>query len=150
MNEDRLDRALNSKPSDSFELIFWYIDKINSLRAHFWPPHYLEPYVREMAVPVEQLYTEWLMSKGFQKNDQDLSQYLYLVLPYISFRILNARGTKPVSIFKATANQKKRLIDCMIEELHELPDTPLLRAMMRESLKTLLEFLESLRCQREQ
>jgi hypothetical protein len=150
MNGETSERILTEKPHEAFEQVFWHIDTINIRRGYGYPPEFLEMYVREMAEPVEQLYTEWLRSRGIQQDGCGLSEYLYLVLPYISFRLLNARGTKPVNIFKVTSAQKKRFIDCMVEELHELPDSPLLRAMMMESLNTLLGFLENLRCRREQ
>jgi hypothetical protein len=150
MNEELTGRVSSEKPVDEFEQIFWHFDRINLRRSCYASPEFLEPYVREVAGLVEQLYAEWLQARGLKKDDHGFSEYLFLVLPYISFRILNSRGSKPVSIFKVNSDQKKRFIDCMVEELHELPDTPIVRAMMKETLNMLLEFLESLRCRREQ
>lgn len=150
MKEQLTGRILSEKPLDQFERIFWLLDRINLNRRSYAPPEFLESYVREIADLVEQLYTEWLHARGVKQDNQGLSEYLFLVLPYISFRILNARGSKPVSIFKVNSDQKKRFVDCMIEDLHELPDSPIVRAMMKETLNMLLEFLESLRCRREQ
>ena len=150
INNDITEPMLSKKPEDRFEQVFWYIDQINVRRGHYWSPQSLESYVRGLGEPVEQLYTEWLRAQGLRQEDGEPAEYLYLVLPYISFRFLNARGIKPVDLFKVTSAQKKKFIDCMVEELSELPDSPLLRAMMMESLNTLLGFLQSLRCRREQ
>ena len=99
---------------------------------------------------MERLYSDWLIASGEHKPGEGLSEYLFFVMPYLSFRLLNSPPSKEVDIFKASPAQKKRFIDCMVEELHELPDNPMLRACMKESLKRLLLFLESLRIQREQ
>lgn len=149
MNIERIEPILSKKPDDRFEQVFWYINQINVRRGHYWSPQSLESYVRGLGESVEQLYTEWLGSQGRQQEDGEPAEYLYLVLPYISFRFLNARGIKPVDLFKVTSAQKKKFIDRMVVELSELPDSPLLRAMMMTSLNTLLGFLEGLRWRRE-
>jgi hypothetical protein len=150
MNNETTEPNWSSKPQDAFEQVFWHLDKINMLRGDYYTPEALEPYVRWLGEVVERLYTEWLRAHGLQQEDGEPAEYLYLVLPYISFRLLNARGIKPVDLFKVTSTKKKKFIDCMVEELHELPDSPLLRVMMMESLNTLLRFLEGLRCRRDQ
>jgi hypothetical protein len=150
MNQELANRISPQEPSEPLEQIFWRIDKINRLRSCHWSPHYLESYVRQLADGVEEQYINWLKAEGVKRDEGDFAQYLYLVLPWLSFRLLNSPGTKEVNIFKVSSGQKKRFIDIMIEELHELPDDPLLRAMMRESLNMLLSFLDSLRYRREQ
>jgi hypothetical protein len=140
----------NEGPRDRFERVFWHLDKINSQRSDDWPLEYLELSVRELSDLLEELYTEWLKASGAHKAEKDLSQYLFFVMPYVSFRLLNSPPSKAVDIFKASSTQKKRFLDCMAEELHELPDNPLVRALMKESLKTLLTFLEGLKLRREQ
>jgi hypothetical protein len=140
----------NEGPTDRFERVFWHLDKINSQRRCCWPPAYIELRVRELADLLEELYTEWLQVSGVQQTEEDLSQYLYFVMPYTSFRLLNSPASKDVEIFKASSAQKKRFLDCIAEELHELPDNALVRALMKESLKTLLTFLEGLKLRREQ
>jgi|GEM_PF-2236767 len=150
MNNETTEPVSSKKPEDTFEQVFWYIEQINVRRGHYWSPQALESYVRGLGESVEQLYTEWLRAQGLQQDDGEPAEYLYLVLPYISFRFLNARGIKPVDLFKVTSAQKKKFIGCMVEQFHEVPDSPLLRAMMMESLNTLIGFLESLRCRREQ
>jgi len=149
MDEQLAHRISNHEPSEPLEKIFWGIREIHRLRSCHWSPRSLEPKVRELADGVEAQYIDWLRAQGVQGGDGELSQYLYLVLPYLSFRLLNAPASKEVDIFKVSASQKTRFIDLMVEELHELPDNPFLRAMMKESLKTLLVFLDNLRCRRE-
>lgn len=150
MNQELANRNPQQEPSEPLEQIFWRIDRINFLRSCHWPPEYLESYVRQLADGVEEQYIDWLKVQGIKKCEGDFAQYLYLLLPYLSFRLLNAPASKEVNIFKVSSGQKKQFIDIMVEELHELPDDPILRAMMKESLKTLLLFLESLRLRREQ
>lgn len=149
MDEQLANRISNHQPSEPLEKIFWGISEIHRLRTCHWSPRSLEPKVRELADVVEAQYIDWLRAQGVQGGDSQLSQYLYLVLPYLSFRLLNAPPSKEVNLFKVSASQKNRFIDLMVEELHELPDDPLLRAMLKASLKTLLTFLQSLRCRRE-
>jgi hypothetical protein len=148
MNQELANRIARDKPEDAYEQIFWYVDRINLQRSCHWPADYLEPCVRELADVIEGLYAEWLRARGISKTDQDQSEYLYMVLPYVSFRFLNSQASKEVAIFKASSDQKRRFIKCMAEELHELSDGPLLRAVIAQSLKTLLSFLESVQLRR--
>lgn len=150
MNNETTEPRWSSKPQDTFEQVFWSLGKIDLFRGYYYTPEALEPYVRGLGEVVERLYTEWLRAKGLQQEDGEPAEYRYRVLPYISFRLRNARGIKPADLFKVTSAQKKDFIDCMVEELRELPDSPLLRVMMMESLKSLLRFLEDLRCRRGQ
>jgi hypothetical protein len=149
MNQDLAERISNQKPSERFEQIFWHLDRINVYRSYRWSPQFLEPSVRELAGLIEEFYVDWLRAKGMQQPNDDLSEYLYLVTPYISFRLFNSSASRPVNIFKLSSVQKKQFTDCMVEDLYELPSSPLVRALVKESLKTLLEFLESLRSRRE-
>jgi len=149
MDEQLANRISSHEPSEPLEKIFWGISEIHRLRTGHWSPRSLEPKVRELADVVEAQYIDWLRAQGVQGGDGELSQYLYLVLPYLSFRLLNGPASKEIDLCKVSASQKNRFIDLMVEELHELPDNPFLRAMMKESLKTLLVFLENLRCRRE-
>jgi hypothetical protein len=129
--------------------VFWYLDKINQRRSCHWSAESLEWDVREFAALVEELYGEWLRATGLQKGN-DGSEWQYLVLPYISFRLLNGSRAKEVDIFTISSAQRKRFLQVLAEDLHELPDNPLVHAMMKESLRTLHVFLQSLKLRRQQ
>jgi hypothetical protein len=150
MNQELAERVSSGKPNDPFEQVFWYIDNVNFRRSCYWPPHHLETHVRDLANHVEELYTDWLKARNLQGEDQELSQYLVLVLPYISFRFMNARGYGEVDMFKVSAAKKKQFLDVMFEEHLGIPDNLLTRAMINEAFKTLLSFISSIQYRREQ
>jgi hypothetical protein len=59
----------------------------------------------------------------------------------VSFRFLTARGRKEVDIWRANAGQIKRLVDGLLEEVLELPDNPIVRAMVKETVVIFLKFM---------
>jgi hypothetical protein len=138
------------KPSDPFEQILWHLEQINQKRSYRWPPEQLEPQVRELASLIESLYHNWLKINNHKNSTQEHSEYLYFVLPYVSFRLLNYPSSKTINIFEASSSQKKQFLALMTDELHELPDSNLVRALLKESLNTLLTFLKSLKHRCEQ
>lgn len=150
MNQELLKRIPNEEPSDPYERIFWHLDKINLRRSCYWNPQHLEYGVRELGGLIEDLYLDWLRARGVKTREDEAAEYSYLVLPYISFRLLNSPASREVNIFRSSSEQKKRFLNHMMQEHHELPDNPFFRALMAESLKTFLMFLESVRLRREQ
>jgi hypothetical protein len=150
MNQEILNRYPAEKPIDPHELVFWYLDSINLHRRRYWRPEMLEPNVRELGDHLEDLYTDWLRAEGIKATGDDLIPYLYLVLPYISFRLLNSKPSIEVSIFDVSSAQKTRFIDYMITQHEEFADNTFLRKMLEESLKKFLTFLKAIRRRREQ
>jgi len=142
--------TVTEKPSDPFEQVLWHLEQIKRKRSYRWPPEQLEPQVRELASLIEGIYQNWLKINNHKKSTQEHSEYLYFVLPYVSFRLLNYPSSKKINLFEASASQKKQFLDLMTKELHELPDSNLVRALLKESLNTLLIFLKSMKHRCEQ
>lgn len=131
-------RAKIPEPTDPQEKLFWYADQINVKRFLGWDDRSYEPAVRKLAELLEEHYAEWLRRRGIK---DDLSNYLLDVLPYVSFRFFNAPARREVDIWEANPSQRKRFIDCLVNDVIGLPDDPMARAVTRESVKLLLMFL---------
>lgn len=147
MNRAIKERIAQERPTDEVECLYWLIDSINLRRSCYWEPRHYEDRVRELGDLVTELFKKWLRAQGMIK---DIAGYEYLVLPYISFRFFSAPPSKEVDIFTATSSQKNRLISHIVEDMKEIPDSRMFRAMMRESLNVFLSFLASIRRSRVQ
>jgi hypothetical protein len=137
-NSNSKQRDMLTKPTEPKEKVFWLIDQINNYRSIYGSQCIYDSLLIELGKTIEGQYTDWLRQK---KLTDELTNYQVVVLPYVSFRFLTARGRKEVDIWKASAGQIKRLIDGLLEEVLELPDNPIVRAMVKETVVIFLKFM---------
>jgi hypothetical protein len=138
------------EPETDLEKVFWLVDKINYRRSLLWSPHMFEADVRRLGDLVEDLYANWLRERGVASDPSDVGAYLFIVLPYISYRFFNSVRLREVNLWESTHSQRKKIVQCLLDELIELPKVPLARAMVRESVNTFLSFLRVMGARRMQ
>ena len=141
-NSDLEGRAMLEKPVDAREKAFWIADRINYYRGVYGTQCLYDSLLRELAETLEEFYTDWLRQRDIK---EDLASYQIIVLPYVSFRFLAARGRKEVDIWRSNAGQIHRLVDGMLEEVLQIPDDPIVRAMVKESVLIFLKFMKEFR-----
>ena len=132
------------EPETDLEKAFWLVDKINYRRSLMWSPNMYEADIRRLSELAEELFADWLKERGVISSKSDVDPYLFVVLPYISFRFLNAPKMREVNLWESTNSQRKRIVQYLLDDLIELPKVPMATAMVRESVNTFLSFLKVL------
>ena len=138
-NSDLKDKTMLDKPVDARDKAFWLVDRINYYRGIYGTECFYDSLLKELGETLEGFYTDWLRQQGIL---DDLTPFQVVVLPYVSFRFLSARGRKEVDIWKSNAGQIARLVDGMLEQVLQLPDNPIVRAMVKESVVIFLKFMK--------
>lgn len=135
------ERTKGEIPTEPQLAFFWWIDKINLQRSCGWTRNYIESNVRKLSTIAETLYSQWLNKKGL---DGSCATYLYMVLPFISFRFFNSPGLKEVVLSKVTDRSVARLIEAMVDQDKEDKQPEFQEAILRQSAKRFKEFLREI------
>jgi hypothetical protein len=136
-----------SEPTDPEELFFWQLDLISRNRQLGWPPEHLEHDVRRLAETAEELFAAWLRP---QLPREEAENVVMVVLPFLSYRLMNYRRLRPGRLVPFPSAQRKKFLDVFAEQMDELSNSRALRVWMEDHVKLFCAFLESLYHKREQ
>ena len=135
-------------PETTEEKFFNAIDKLIYDRSLGWRPEFLENDAVKIGDLGRELFVEWLKREGSDEDGFDSASYV--VLPYLSYRLLNPGVRAGLRLDRCTPKRMDELIDLLAEEIRVNPKDKIYRAVTKSSIEMFLQCLSELYLRREQ
>ena len=130
------------------ERFFYQVEKLINYRKLGWPPEFQKDDAFKIADLAQELFVEWLRRESSEEDGFDSAAYI--VLPYISYRLLNPGIRVGMRLDRCSPKKMEELIDLLGEELGVNPKDKIYRAVTRSSIDLFLQCLGELYLRREQ